>query len=82
MKALVYRGAGSKAVEDRPLPEIRSPGDAIVKVLKTTICGTDLHILQGDVPTVKPGRVLGLRASASSRRSDRRSPCSSLARAC
>jgi alcohol dehydrogenase len=59
MKALVYRGAGSKAVEDRPLPEIRSPGDAIVKVLKTTICGTDLHILQGDVPTVKPGRVLG-----------------------
>jgi alcohol dehydrogenase len=59
MKALVYRGPGSKALEDRPKPRIEAPGDAIVKITKTTICGTDLHILKGDVPTCKPGRILG-----------------------
>jgi len=59
MKALVYRGPGSKGVEDRPKPRIEDPGDAIVKVVKTTICGTDLHILKGDVATCKPGRILG-----------------------
>jgi alcohol dehydrogenase len=48
-----------KAVEDRPIPEIKEPGDAIVRILKTTICGTDLHILKGDVPTCAPGRILG-----------------------
>jgi len=59
MKALVYQGPGKKAVEDRPIPEIAAPGDAIVKIAKTTICGTDLHILKGDVPTCDPGRILG-----------------------
>ncbi len=59
MKALVYQGPGKKAVEDRPMPEIKASTDAIVKVLKTTICGTDLHILKGDVPTCEPGRILG-----------------------
>lgn len=59
MKALVYQGPGAKAVEDRPKPKIQEPGDAIVKMTKTTICGTDLHILKGDVPTCKPGRILG-----------------------
>ena len=59
MKALVYQGPGKKAVEDRPIPEIAAPGDAIVKIAKTTICGTDLHILKGDVSTCEPGRVLG-----------------------
>ena len=59
MKALVYQGPGKKAVEDRPLPKITAPSDAVVKVLKTTICGTDLHILKGDVPTCLPGTVLG-----------------------
>jgi len=59
MKALVYLGPGQKAVEERPMPEIVNPGDAVVKVLKTTICGTDLHILKGDVATCAPGRVLG-----------------------
>ena len=59
MKALVYRGPGSKALEDRSKPKIKDPGDAIVKMVKTTICGTDLHILKGDVPTCKPGRILG-----------------------
>jgi alcohol dehydrogenase len=59
MKALVYQGPGKKALEDRPKPQIAAPTDAIVKVTKTTICGTDLHILKGDVPTCQPGRVLG-----------------------
>lgn len=59
MKALVYHGAGKKAVEDRPRPKLQSATDAVVRVTKTTICGTDLHILKGDVPTCEPGRVLG-----------------------
>ena len=59
MKALVYLGPGEKALEDRPKPEIKDQTDAIIKVSKTTICGTDLHILKGDVPTCKPGRILG-----------------------
>jgi len=59
MKAFVYRGPGLKALEDRPKPKIQAPGDAIVKIAKTTICGTDLHILKGDVPTCAPGRILG-----------------------
>lgn len=59
MKALVYQGPGRKALEERPIPEIKVPTDAIVKLAKTTICGTDLHILKGDVPTCAPGRILG-----------------------
>jgi alcohol dehydrogenase len=59
MKAFVYRGLGKKALEERPKPEIMVPTDAIVKIVKTTICGTDLHILKGDVPTCQPGRILG-----------------------
>ena len=47
------------AVEDRPKPALQGPGDAIIKMVKTTICGTDLHILKGDLATCKPGRVLG-----------------------
>ena len=59
MKALVYQGPGRKALEDRPKPKIIDPTDAIVRMTKTTICGTDLHILKGDVPTCEPGRILG-----------------------
>jgi alcohol dehydrogenase len=59
MKALVYQGPGKKALEERPKPAITDPTDAIVKVTKTTICGTDLHILKGDVATCEPGRILG-----------------------
>jgi alcohol dehydrogenase len=59
MKALIYLGPSQKAVEERPVPEIKAPTDAIVKMTKTTICGTDLHILKGDVATCKPGRILG-----------------------
>jgi alcohol dehydrogenase len=59
MKALVYQGPGKKALEERPMPDIKMPTDAVVKITKTTICGTDLHILKGDVPTCAPGRILG-----------------------
>jgi len=59
MRALVYHGPGRKAWEEVPEPEITDDGDVIVRVDATTICGTDLHILAGDVPEVRPGRVLG-----------------------
>jgi len=59
MKAIVYGGPGRKSWTDVPDPTIQNPGDAIVKVDTTTICGTDLHILKGDVPAVREGRVLG-----------------------
>jgi alcohol dehydrogenase len=55
----VYQGPAKKAVEERPKPKIAAPTDVIVKMTKTTICGTDLHILKGDVPTCRPGRILG-----------------------
>src|SRR5690625_6160729 len=59
MKALVYHGPGQKAWEEVPDPTILEPTDVIVQVDTTTICGTDLHILKGDVPAVTPGRILG-----------------------
>ncbi len=59
MKALVYLGPGKKELAERPSPRIEAPTDAIVKMTKTTICGTDLHILKGDVATCQPGRILG-----------------------
>lgn len=59
MKALVYRGPGFKALEDRPKPALADAGDALVRITRTTICGTDLHILKGDVPSCTPGRILG-----------------------
>jgi len=59
MKALVYHGAGKKSWEEKPKPEIKESTDAVVKILKTTICGTDLHIMKGDVPTVTDGRIIG-----------------------
>jgi alcohol dehydrogenase len=59
MKALVYRGPGIRALEDKPDPTITTPTDAIVRITKTTICGSDLHIMKGDVPTVEVGRILG-----------------------
>jgi alcohol dehydrogenase len=59
MKALVYHGSGEKQWESKPDPGIEQPEDAIVRIDTTTICGTDLHILKGDVPTVEEGRTLG-----------------------
>jgi alcohol dehydrogenase len=59
MKALVYYGPGKKAFEEHAKPVIQAPTDAIIKITKTTICGTDLHILKGDLPSCEPGRILG-----------------------
>ena len=59
MKALVYGGPGKKSWTEVPDPIIVNPTDVIVRLDTTTICGTDLHILKGDVPSVTPGRILG-----------------------
>ncbi len=59
MKALVYRGPGKKAWADKDKPAVLKPTDAVVRVTHTTICGTDLHILKGDVPEVPEGLTLG-----------------------
>lgn len=59
MKALVYHGPGNKSWDDVPDATLQKPTDVIVRTDTTTICGTDLHILKGDVPAVEPGRILG-----------------------
>jgi alcohol dehydrogenase len=59
MKALVYHAPGTRAWEERPRPVIQDATDAIVRITTSTICGTDLHILKGDVRSVVPGRILG-----------------------
>jgi len=59
MEALVYHGPGQRAWEEVPDPKIEEPTDALVRIDTSTICGTDLHILKGDVPEVKPGTILG-----------------------
>ena len=59
MKALVYKGPGNKSWEEVPDPVIQHPTDIIVRMVATTICGTDLHIMKGDVAAVQPGRILG-----------------------
>ncbi len=59
MKALVYHGPGKIALEEKQKPTVHEPTDAVVKVTYTTICGTDLHIMKGDVASVADGRTLG-----------------------
>jgi len=59
MKALVYHGPGMRSWDEVPDPAIQQPTDAIVRIDSATICGTDLHILKGDVPEVQPGTILG-----------------------
>jgi alcohol dehydrogenase len=59
MKALVYHGPGKRSWEDNARPDIQDPSDAIVRITTSTICGTDLHILKGDLPAVTDGRILG-----------------------
>jgi alcohol dehydrogenase len=59
MKALVFHGPGKRAWEEKPRPSLRDAGDAIVRITTSTICGTDLHILKGDVASVTAGRILG-----------------------
>ena len=59
MKALVYHGPGNRAWEERPRPVVQDATDAVVRITTSTICGTDLHILKGDLPSVTSGRILG-----------------------
>ena len=59
MKALVFGGPGQRAWTDVPDPSVVDPTDAVIRVDTVTICGTDLHILGGDVPAVQKGRILG-----------------------
>jgi alcohol dehydrogenase len=59
MKALVYHGPGNKAWEEKPHPVIIENTDAVVRITKTTICGSDLHIMKGDLPEVADGRIIG-----------------------
>ncbi len=59
MKGLVYHGPGRLAWEERPKPRLVEATDAIVRITTTTLCGTDLHILKGDVPSIAEGRILG-----------------------
>jgi alcohol dehydrogenase len=59
MKALIYNGPGNMVFEDHAKPVLAAPTDAIVRITKTTICGTDLHILKGDLPSCTAGRILG-----------------------
>lgn len=59
MKALVYHGPNKRGWEEKPKPTIKNSTDAIIRVTKATICGTDLHIMKGDVPEVVEGRILG-----------------------
>ncbi|CAG8070032.1 unnamed protein product [Penicillium olsonii] len=59
MKALVYTRPGTVELLDRPMPTVQAPTDAVVRLLHASICGTDLHIIKGDVPSIQPGLVLG-----------------------
>ena len=69
MKALVYHGPGNRAWEEKPRPVIEKPTDAVVRITTTTICGTDLHILKGDLPAVTDGRIVGTVAGSWATRS-------------
>lgn len=59
MKALIYAGPGKTAVVDKPVPVVENSNEAVLRMVRTTICGTDLHIVRGEVPTADVGRTLG-----------------------
>ncbi len=82
MKAFLYKGVGEKALVDKSMPTIKAATDVIVKITATTICGTDLHVLKGEVPTLAPGITRVTKASALSKRLVRISGASSPAAAC
>ena len=82
MKALVYHGPGERGWDTVGDPTILDPTDILARIDTTTICGTDLHILKGDVPETTPGTILGHEAVARSRRSGPRSPPSRSAIGC
>ena len=71
MKALVFGGPGQRSWDTADDPSILDPTDVIVKIDLTTICGTDLHILKGDVPAVTEGRILVMRPWGRCSRSER-----------
>src|SRR6266568_7295272 len=77
MEALVYHGPGQKDWETKPDPSVVAATDAIVRIDSSTICGTDLHILKGDVPEVQPGTILGHTSGSEGCRRRRRHPSSS-----
>lgn len=82
MKALIYNGQQGKELVEKPKPSLLKPTDAIIRITKTTICGTDLHILGGDVPAVTAGRTLGHEVSESLKKSDRPSTISNRGTKC
>ncbi|CAK7203402.1 hypothetical protein SEUCBS139899_006135 [Sporothrix eucalyptigena] len=59
MKGLVYKGNNTVKLQEEPMPKVEAPTDAVIRMTKTTICGSDLHIQRGHVPTVPVGRILG-----------------------
>lgn len=59
MKALIYAGPNKTAIVDKPIPQIDNSNQAVLRMVRTTICGTDLHIVRGEVPTAEIGRTLG-----------------------
>ncbi|WP_320955951.1 alcohol dehydrogenase catalytic domain-containing protein, partial [Enterocloster asparagiformis] len=59
MKAVVFKGVGEIGLEERPMPVLQEPGDALVRVTLTTICSSDIHIKHGAVPRAVPGVILG-----------------------
>lgn len=59
MKALIYAGPGETAIVDKPVPVVENSNEAVLRMVRTTICGTDLHIVRGEVPTADVGRTLG-----------------------
>ena len=71
MNALVDHGSGKRTWDDQLRPAVEKPTDAVVKIARTTICGTDLHIMKGNVPTVTDGRSC---APSSSKRASRPGP--------
>jgi threonine dehydrogenase-like Zn-dependent dehydrogenase len=59
MRAVVFRGIGDIALEDVPEPRLKQPTNAILRITASTICGTDLHMIRGTMPGMKPGTILG-----------------------
>ncbi|KAJ5778773.1 hypothetical protein N7520_002019 [Penicillium odoratum] len=61
MDAIIYRGPSTVEVQKRPNPNMQAPTDAVVRLLRSSKCGTDLHILKGDVPNESPGGISAMK---------------------
>ncbi|MBB5060198.1 threonine dehydrogenase-like Zn-dependent dehydrogenase [Granulicella aggregans] len=77
MKAVCWMGKSSMETRTVPDPELINPHDAIIKVTRTAICGSDLHLYDGFIPTMESGDIMGLSSWDSWKRSALRSPTSS-----